>query len=196
MKTLLLAPPSLRLMNPATFEPDLLPPKTWVPLGIASLAAALRAHGFEAEFHDLHDRTWEEVERIIRGSGAGMVGVSCFTFGRGNALKTAALARSALPDALVVMGGPHATLFPGQMLSGGHADAVVLGEGEGAIVDIARRLELGRPMDDVPGLALPREEGIRRTPPREAVADLDQLPFPDYDAFDISQYKSPEVPPQ
>ena len=82
MKILLLAPPGLRMMNPMTLEPDMLAPKTWVPLGIASLAAALRAEGFDVCMADLHDAGWEEVAGILAGSGADVVGISFFTFGR------------------------------------------------------------------------------------------------------------------
>ena len=58
---------------------------------------------------DLHDFGWEEVERLLAESEADVVGVSCFTFGRTNALRTAALARKVLPGAMVVAGGAHAT---------------------------------------------------------------------------------------
>ena len=57
-KIVLPAPPAVRLMNPVTFDTDLLPPKAWVPLGIASLASALRSSGYTVEFHDLHDYDW------------------------------------------------------------------------------------------------------------------------------------------
>jgi radical SAM superfamily enzyme YgiQ (UPF0313 family) len=130
MKILLLAPPGLRMMNPMTFERDMLAPKTWVPLGIASLAAALRAEGFDVSMADLHDAGWDEVAELLAGSGADVVGISFFTFGRVNAMRTASLTRRILPCATVIAGGPHATFFPDQVLSGGCVDVVVIGEGE------------------------------------------------------------------
>ncbi|QLA17459.1 B12-binding domain-containing radical SAM protein [Desulfolutivibrio sulfoxidireducens] len=195
MKILLVTPPGLRLMNPATLESDLLPPKTWVPLGIASLAGALRVAGFEAEPRDLHDAGWDEVERILAASGADVVGVSCFTFERGNARRTAALAKKVLPWATVVMGGPHATFFPHQVMADGNVDVVVLGEGELTMVSLAARLERGMALSDVPGIVHRDGPAVRTTAARARSENLDAFPFPVTEAFDLQDYKSPEIPP-
>lgn len=194
MKTLLLTPPAMRLMNPATLEPDLLPAKSWVPLGIAYLAAALRAKGFEVAFHDLHDSGWDEVRRLLAESGADMVGISCFTFERVNAMRTAALARQALPKAVVAMGGPHATFFPEQVLGQGSVDIVALGEAEETIVDLVACLDRDRHLRDVPGIVFRHGDEIITTEPRVRSENLDALAFPAYEPFDLGQYKSPEIP--
>ena len=208
MNILLLAPPATRLMNPATFKPDLLPPKTWAPLGIASLASALRASGFTADYRDLHDYDWPFVEALLAESAPDLVGISCFTFGRGNSMRLAALSKRLLPDVPVIMGGPHATFFPEQVMAGGDVDLVVLGEGEITTVELLRRLTRGsarrpvreriqsRELDDVRGLAFLENGEVHLTPARENVVDLDVFPFPAYDAFDLADYKSPEIPEQ
>lgn len=196
MKILLLTPPAMRLMHPATLEPDLLPAKSWVPLGIASLAAALRAGGFEAEPHDLHDADWEEVCALLAASQADMVGISCFTFERVNALRTAAMARQALPDAVVVMGGPHATFFPEQILCRGVVDIVALGQAEATIVELAACLDQNGDLRDVAGIAFRQGEAVHTTKARPQDDNLDALAFPTYEGFDLAQYKSPEIPAQ
>ncbi len=195
-KIVLLTPPAVRLMNPVTFRADLLPQKTWVPLGIASLASSLRSGSFDVEFCDLHDADWPLVEALLSESAPGLVGISCFTFGRANAMRLAGLSKRLFPEVPVVMGGPHATFFPDQVLASGNVDVVVLGEGEITIVELARRLAQGRDLDDVRGLAFLRNGHMRLTPARESVTDLDVFPFPAYDAFDLDEYKSPEIPPQ
>ena len=194
MKVLLLAPPAPRLRNPATAEEDLLPPKTWVPLGIAYLASALRAHDVETAFSDLHDQTWEDAVGLLRRQQPDVVGISCFTLGRVNASRLATLARRELPGAKIVMGGPHATFFPEHMLANRAVDVVALGEGEETIVEFVRCLERDGDLGDIPGIVFRTCDGPVRTRPRERTADLDGLAFPAYDAFDLSQYKSPEIP--
>ena len=181
-------------MNPMTFERDMLAPKTWVPLGIASLAAALRAEGFDVSMADLHDAGWDEVAELLAGSGADVVGISFFTFGRVNAMRTASLTRRILPCATVIAGGPHATFFPDQVLSGGCVDVVVIGEGESAIVDLATALESGADFRNVPGIAYRQGQTILTSAHRAWTEDLDAFPFPSYGSFDLSQYKSPEIP--
>jgi len=182
------------MMNPMTFEQDMLAPKTWVPLGIASLAAALRAEGFDVYMADLHDAGWDEVAEILAGSGADVVGISFFTFGRVNAMRTASLTRRILPCATVIAGGPHATFFPDQVLSGGCVDVVVIGEGESAIVDLATALESGADFRNVPGIAYRQGQTTLTSAHRAWTEDLDAFPFPSYESFDLSQYKSPEIP--
>ena len=195
MKILLLTPPAARMMNPATLEEDLVAPKTWVPLGIAYLASALRESGFDVQALDLHDCDWPGVESVLAGSGADVVGVSCFTFERANAMRTAALARRTLPGAAVVMGGPHATFFPGHILGSGDVDVVVLGQGEATMVELADCLDRGGDPAAVPGIAWLESGTVRRSPARRRT-ELDDMAFPDYGPFDLAQYKSPEIPPR
>jgi radical SAM superfamily enzyme YgiQ (UPF0313 family) len=194
MKVLLLAPPAPRLRNPATAEQTLLPPKTWVPLGIAYLTSALRAHAIPAQCRDLHDADWDDVTRLFREQQPDVVGISCFTLGRIGAQRLATLARRELPCAHIVMGGPHATFFPEHMLANPAVDVVALGEGEETIVELVRHLDAGSPLDEVRGIALRTPGGIMRTAPRQRGTDLDGLAFPAYDAFDLDEYKSPEIP--
>lgn len=194
MKSLFLSPPGLRMMNPVTLEPDMLAPKTWVPLGIAALTSAMRAAGFEAGMADLHDAGWDEVEQLLAESDADVVGVSCFTFGRANAMRTAALARKVLPGATVVAGGAHATFFPEQVLAGGDVDVVVLGEGEATMVELAAALESGADLSSVPGIVYRQCGKTVATAHRPRTENLDVFPVPAYDTFDLSLYKSPEIP--
>ena len=195
MNVLLLTPPATRLMNPATAQEDLLPPKTWVPLGIAYLASALRQHDVETNLFDLHGYSWEEVSQLLKDVRPDVVGISCFTFGRSNALRLALLAKSALPAVTVIMGGPHATFFPEQMLESGFVDVVALGEGEVTIVELVRCLEQRRNWDSVKGIVFNKNGTVFRTEPRPRVSSLDDFAFPAYDTFDLSEYKSPEIPP-
>ena len=196
MKVLLLTPPAQRLHNPATAQVDLLPPKTWVPLGIAYLTSALRENGVGTVYRDLHDDTWTGAASLMLRERPDVVGISCFTMGRTNAYRLAREAKRVLPGALVVMGGPHATFFPEHALANPAVDVVVLGEGEETIVELVSRFDEGGDFTDIPGLALRSGDRVIRTPPRRRTEDLDSLAFPAYDAFDLSLYKSPEIPEQ
>ena len=196
MKVLLLTPPAQRLHNPATAQVDLLPPKTWVPLGIAYLTSALRENGVETVYRDLHDDTWTGAASLMLRERPDVVGISCFTMGRTNAYRLAREAKRVLPGALVIMGGPHATFFPEHALANPAVDVVVLGEGEETIVELVARFDEGGDFTDIPGLALRSGDRVIRTPPRRRTEDLDSLAFPAYDAFDLSLYKSPEIPEQ
>lgn len=196
MKTLLLTPPSPLMMNPYTCQEDLRPPKIWVPLGIAYLASSLRQAGFVAELADLHDFSWQAAADLILSSAPDLVGISCFTMNRSNALHLAGLAKTILPKVMVVIGGPHATYFPEQMLRSPAVDMVVLGQGEATLVELAACLsENGNPRQ-IRGMALRDGDALYRTEPRKTFPSLDELPFPAYESFDLREYSSPEIPAQ
>ena len=50
----------------------------------------------------------------------------------------------------IVFGGVHASLVPGRVLEDGLADYVVVGDGEGALVDLAEMAARGERRSDVP----------------------------------------------
>lgn len=85
-----------------------------------------------------------------------------------------------------IMGGPHVTFVPDSAKEPG-VDAICIGEGEGAIVDLLNALEAGRDWREIPNLAYATNDGqVIRNPTRPLVGDLDALGFPDrsviYDA--------------
>ena len=66
-----------------------------------------------------------------------------------------------------------------------HADLVCIGEGEGMMVEIATRLDEGRPYHDIQNLAYRNAQGeLVFNPMLPLVKDLDALPLPDYDYED------------
>lgn len=198
MKTLLLTPPSPLIMNPETLEEDLCPPKTWVPLGISYLASSLKESGFEAIARDLHDWQWEQAGTLIRNTTPEIVGISCFTFNRFNSFRLASWVKSIDPEIKVVIGGPHATFFPVQILTNYNhiIDVVVLGQGEDTLVKIVRCFHESKGLEDIPGLAFERDGQVHVSLPPWNSLCLEDIPFPDYNSFDLMEYKSPEIPPQ
>ncbi len=82
------------------------------------------------------------------------------------------------PGALSVFGGPHATHFPA-LIHETDVDAVCIGEGEIAFVDLLARLQRGSNHLDTPNWWIKQGGTIYRNPLREPIRDLDELPFAD-----------------
>ena len=107
--------------------------------------------------------------------------------------RAAEMIRFARPrvDALVCNGSDMSDQ-PAYYLNAG-ADAVLLGEGEGTLIELLPIL-LGANsagMDSVAGLALPdKDGGFRRTAPRPKLVDLDALPLPAWDLIDLDRYRT------
>lgn len=82
--------------------------------------------------------------------------------------------------ALVLWGGIHPTIRPEQCLS--FADAVCLGEGEKAVVELAEKASQGHKVDDIRNLWFKAGGQIIKNDLSPLIPDLDSIPFPDYSA--------------
>lgn len=105
-----------------------------------------------------------------------------------NADLTVRLIRKHNPQAVIVIGGHHATYYSAEWLARG-VDIVVRHEGEYTFQEIIRALAAGEPVSDILGISYRDSSGqIRHNEDRAFLADLDQLPMPDWDILDFSLY--------
>ena len=108
-------------------------PDSTPPLGILSLAAYLRSK-LDVDLLLMDQRVENaSVESVVQRAadfGADIVGLSVMTpFASMLGPLTQGL-RAALPEAFIVVGGPHVSAFEAGALAGNAADAAVAGEGE------------------------------------------------------------------
>jgi radical SAM superfamily enzyme YgiQ (UPF0313 family) len=124
-----------------------------------------------------------------------LVGISAlFTPYAETALATAVAIKRALPDSPIVVGGHHATAFPRQMLACKAIDFVIRGEGEAAMVQLAKALDQRAALDDVPGLARYHDNGDLNITPPAVIKDTTQLPNPALDLIDQHFYRRGKTP--
>ena len=163
------------------------------PLGLACVAGALRAAGHEPRILDAAVvPSWRaRLDADLVGWRPQVVGLSASSAAFDAARDVAARVRRALPQAAVILGGVHATLFPGEVLREPAIDYAVHGEGELTAVELVGALARGEAPRAVEGIALRDEGGPRVNPPRPAVADLDSLPRPAYDLLPMGEYATP-----
>ncbi len=83
----------------------------------------------------------------------------------------------------IVFGGMHPTSDPEDVISNDFVDYVVVGEGEGAIVDLAKCLQEKKDASQIKNLWLKKDGRIIKNEPRSLIEDLDSLPFPDKDLY-------------
>jgi len=84
--------------------------------------------------------------------------------------------------ARVVLGGIHATLVPQECAR--IADYVCTGEAEEAIVEVARALCSGASLEKAKNICFYKDGEFVCNAPRALVANLDEIPFPDYSLDD------------
>jgi radical SAM superfamily enzyme YgiQ (UPF0313 family) len=150
-------------------------------LGILYMAALLERHGFEVDVTPSHvlKMTFRDIGRKVETDRPDVVGITTTTENRFLAFKLAQVAKRAHPQAFVVMGGPH---FKNTALDTlrhlPYVDAVVSGEGELTMLELAQALQARGDLGKVHGLTFRKDGGIIQNPPRALLPDLNDLPMP------------------
>ena len=141
------------------------------PMGVMQLSAILRSRGHETGL--VVART-DDVAAEAGAFKPDLVLASTMTSEVRQCLEAVGRIRERV-KAPVVMGGAHPTFYP-QVADDDRLDAVCLGEGEEAVLDIVEAVEQGRGFEGIPNvLTSSRDELVLRP----FVPDLDALPFID-----------------
>lgn len=134
--------------------------------------------------------SFDTIGRKARESGAWLVGISSlFTPYADEALAAAAAVKARHPDAVIVMGGHHATVMPEHVLASPAVSYVLRGEGEVSLPLLAEGLRDHRPLADIPGIAFRRPDGGLHVNPPAAMASPDRFPRPALELLDRRRYR-------
>jgi radical SAM superfamily enzyme YgiQ (UPF0313 family) len=92
------------------------------------------------------------------------------------------------PHVPVILGGWHPSLLPDQTLAADCVDAVVVGQGEEALLDVVRHIEAGSSLRGIAGVGYKEDGRLVFNPPR-ALRPLRETPpkayhLGDYDAYE------------
>jgi anaerobic magnesium-protoporphyrin IX monomethyl ester cyclase len=157
------------------------------PLGLAAIAAPLCDAGYTVDGLDVgRVGTQGLLSRLDRGD-VDVVGIGVWTPGAPKAKAVVDAIRQAPQSPTIVVGGPHATLAPGDV----DADVSVVGEGEQTFLDVVEALAADRGLDRISGTVV---SGSDHEPLDREWADLDTLPMPDRTAFTIQDYHREHMP--
>lgn len=154
------------------------------PLELEYVAAGLDGH--ELQIMDLI------VERGFLGRlkrfKPDVVGTSCYISGVNEVIKLCRSTKQWNPNCFTVVGGVQASQVPEDFLDSA-IDCVVLGDGTTTMRQVVDALEKGRPLENVSGLALPRNSALVRTDPRAYMPHPDTLPEPRRDLLSHVRHK-------
>jgi len=154
------------------------------PLNLMYLASSLENASFSVKIvdDDLLQMGYEKVSQLAAKLNPQIIAITATTSTIKTALKYMKLIKKLLPNSLYVIGGPHPTFMPQEVLNESVLDVVVLGEGEETLVDLTRKYidKNSRDLGDIPGIAYQDlyPGNIKFTQPRPLIEDLDSLPLP------------------
>ena len=151
-------------------------------LGLAYLSSYLKLSGHSVRVLDgyIDQLTIEEI--VEKAEGSDIVGINCMSVYYSEVVKLSRKLKE--KGILVVIGGPHATVFPEATLQDTQADYVVAGEGEEAFQELLECLAKGSDAGKVAGVLSP--SGVLH--PRSSLPHPDSLPFPDWEEINPLKY--------
>ncbi len=158
------------------------------PSGSMNIASFLRENNYEVGIIDYSGKkiTKEQVIKDIDKENPDIVALGVLTGpGISRAVLVSDVAKSL--EKYVVWGGPHVTILPKQSLNHPSINAVILGEGEYALLDLIHFLEgkLKEPL----GTYVKINNKIKAFPPQNKFIDLNNKVMPAWDLLkDINQY--------
>ncbi len=151
----------------------------WQPLGTLYVAASLLEAGHDVKFLNGAFMRHDEIMNELAAYGPDIAGIYSTTFGWKKAVYTASEIRRKLRGVFIAAGGPYPIAMQEKCLSdSADMDAVVTGEGEITMVEVADRLSRGKSLEGVEGTVFRKGDEIIKNPPRPLITDVDSLPFP------------------
>ncbi len=168
------------------------------PLGIAYISSALKAAGHQVHCLNLNHGNEADQDAIVKA----VQRVDPDIFGAGalspyfeGVKRIFSIARQAKPAIFNLAGGGVFSSSPDAMVHKIDIDAGVIGEGEETVVDLAKALEKGGGLSGVDGIMFKRPDGtFEKTAPRTALRDLSEIPWPDYEEFQIEKLLKAQKP--
>lgn len=160
-------------------------------IALAQIASILLEKGHAVRILDLDifpPNTTILIETMTRFK-PDIVGVTATTPSYGDMINIVNTVKSIDQGVMVVLGGPHVTVFPEQSLMDSGAGIVAVGEGDYTLLDF---MEAKR-MDDIPGIVYRDGNAIRRTKERPLTHNLDNLPYPAWHLYDLKRYRGTKV---
>lgn len=172
----------ITLISTATFPSD---------QGIRTISAVLKKAGYEVklvfmtaseDYSKLY--SYDELNQLLSiCRGSGLIGISSYVSTEKRAIQIIHFLKKEKVNVPIIWGGVHATLFPQSCIN--HSDLVCIGEGEGAILELAKAVEKNKKYDKIKNLWVKDKSGkIIKNQVRVAIENLDELPFADYSVKD------------
>lgn len=181
-------------------------------LGIAYIAASIRAAGHSVDIIDMCAEGIEHTEIVMdryiayglpscalksRLKGQDVFGITCsfsqdWVFNR----ELIKYIRSLYPESIIVAGGEHISALPEYCLQDcAELDICVVGEGEEAFSALVNTLEKKGDLYRVPSIAYRSHEKGRFicTPRAKRIKDIDRIPLPAWDLMPMENYLSRQL---
>jgi radical SAM superfamily enzyme YgiQ (UPF0313 family) len=152
------------------------------PLGLMYIQAAVeKRSGYKAEIYDpvVDDLDYPAFEQELKRYPLDLVGISTYTHSLPDVQMTINTVRKLNPNAKIVLGGPHCSMFPDYAIQLKDADAILTGDGEDAFLEMVQRYDKGQSWEGIEGVWFKQDGQTVKNKDRKSTKSLDAYPWPD-----------------
>lgn len=159
-------------------------------LGIAYLTAVLEKSNIEVKIVDMRlGYDYDDLRSFLDQFNPDLVGVTSYSYGYKRSYNVVSTIKSH-GNRLVAIGGPHVSAIRSKVLAETKADFAIKGEGEYALLELCKSIETQtKDYKEIKGLIWRYEDKIIENMDRPYLQELDNLPFPAYEKFELDKYK-------
>jgi len=156
-------------------------------IGQAYLGQTLLENGIEYDVIDMNlGYKYRHLQEKVNDFHPDLIGVSLISLEYKTFYDLLSRIKGLNPKIKIVAGGPHVTIMREQVLKDCLAiDYGVVSEGEGTLLELSKG-ELPKP--EIKGLIFREGGSIVYTGDREFIQNLDEIPWPRYEKFELNKY--------
>ena len=165
-------------------------------LGIAYISATLKVAEYNVYTLNLNhiEDAFGSIKRAIHEHNIDAVLTGGISIQYNTIYELVKFTKTVKPDIINIVGGGLITAEPEVAFEAlEFIDFGVIGEGEITICELAKALERGEDCANINGIIYKEGDKFVRTLPRSAIKDIDTIPWPDYEGFELEHYLS--LPP-
>ena len=166
-----------------------------MPLNLGYLASYLRNKiNCEIKICDAEvaGMNYQQIKEEIANANPDILGMTCPTPTMSHVFRIAEITKKEINSkCAVVVGGIHPTVMPKETIKNPNIDFAVIGEGEITFYELVKHLiENNNNFEEIDGLCFKKDGEIIINKTRQLIAELDDIPFPARDLFNLSLYMS------
>lgn len=172
------------------YYPDWESNKTFylLPWGLMYISSYLKQQGFEVHVLNQNHYGPDKLAEILSQNSFDAVLTGGLQVHLQPVKRVVDIVKDHDPRILTIVGGPMATSHAELVIESLEIDYAVLGEGEEVAFNLLTALQGGQDVQEILGIAYRKNGEFVKTPEAPRIADLDALPFPDYESFEFDHY--------
>ncbi len=166
-----------------------------MPYNLAYLAGYLRKKvDCQIKIFDIETLglKYKQIEEYFKKEKPDIVGFTCLSPTINHVFKISQTIKEKVDkNCSIIVGGTHPTILPKKTLKNKYIDFAVIGEGEVTFSELVKVIKEKRAdFEKINGIYYKKNGIILKNPPRKFIANLDEIPFPALDLFNLKLYYS------